>query len=434
MSKIEILSDDEGKPSESDDIEMKYDRVELEVLSMEPNEKFCRVCAAPSASLHYGALTCGGCKIFFLRAVISSSAFLCEKTNNCRNLTRCRFCRFQRCIAAGMKPAMVGKKEGAMKRPTRVTDLPLALVGTSAVPQLHCHLIPSGSETFVEMMKRKENSKGDVRVLVELERFCDNNHGKDFPDNDFHYDIDVPLKEGFQEPWRICERTPMKYDSGRKRSLSLDSSDQLRSSYCRSSLHFLDWSRGTPEVWDLAERDRIFQLCSTSTSIVLFSAAYNSYRYGVDGLAFGHQMRLPKNGHDPAMSDCRYRSFNIMLVDYVQRFLMSVFEETRITVEEFVLLKKILFFTSPPCLSDLGNSIVRQAKRKYECMLVKHLSDKYKEENEYFLMKRLSQLMGLIPHCMKIGHLGDTLFAKMVIYNVKNIRGRLSIDMHVKSI
>lgn len=67
----------------------------------------CAVCSAPSSGRHYGVFTCEGCKCFFNRTVRYKLNYTCEASGNCRvdrqNRTHCQACRFQKCVAVGMR-------------------------------------------------------------------------------------------------------------------------------------------------------------------------------------------------------------------------------------------------------------------------------------------------------------------------------------------
>ena len=59
-----------------------------------------------AACQHYGVRTCEGCKGFFKRTVQKNAKYVCLADKNCpvdkRRRNRCQFCRFQKCLAAGM--------------------------------------------------------------------------------------------------------------------------------------------------------------------------------------------------------------------------------------------------------------------------------------------------------------------------------------------
>ena len=66
----------------------------------------CAVCGDNAACQHYGVRTCEGCKGFFKRTVQKNAKYVCLADKNCpvdkRRRNRCQFCRFQKCLAAGM--------------------------------------------------------------------------------------------------------------------------------------------------------------------------------------------------------------------------------------------------------------------------------------------------------------------------------------------
>ncbi|KAK2893701.1 nuclear receptor subfamily 5, group A, member 5 [Channa argus] len=67
----------------------------------------CPVCGDKVSGYHYGLLTCESCKGFFKRSVQNDKHYTCAEQQSCpMNLSqrkRCPFCRFQKCLAVGMK-------------------------------------------------------------------------------------------------------------------------------------------------------------------------------------------------------------------------------------------------------------------------------------------------------------------------------------------
>ncbi|KAL2077786.1 hypothetical protein ACEWY4_027290 [Coilia grayii] len=66
----------------------------------------CQICGDVASGCHYGALTCGSCKVFFKRAAEGKQNFLCASRNDCTidKLRRknCPSCRLKRCFESGM--------------------------------------------------------------------------------------------------------------------------------------------------------------------------------------------------------------------------------------------------------------------------------------------------------------------------------------------
>ncbi|KAI1699722.1 zinc finger, c4 type (two domains) domain-containing protein [Ditylenchus destructor] len=67
----------------------------------------CLVCGHPTNCCHYDVPSCNGCKSFFRRSLLSSKIHECKLNGMCSRMhgaNRCRACRFDRCILAGMNP------------------------------------------------------------------------------------------------------------------------------------------------------------------------------------------------------------------------------------------------------------------------------------------------------------------------------------------
>ncbi|KAM9780083.1 LOW QUALITY PROTEIN: nuclear receptor subfamily 5, group A, member 5, partial [Neosynchiropus ocellatus] len=70
-------------------------------------EESCPVCGDKVSGYHYGLLTCESCKGFFKRSVQNNKHYTCAEQQSCpvhlSQRKRCPYCRFQKCLAVGMK-------------------------------------------------------------------------------------------------------------------------------------------------------------------------------------------------------------------------------------------------------------------------------------------------------------------------------------------
>lgn len=61
----------------------------------------------PLPGKHYGVYSCEGCKGFFKRTVRKDLSYTCRDNKEClvdkRQRNRCQYCRYQKCLAMGMK-------------------------------------------------------------------------------------------------------------------------------------------------------------------------------------------------------------------------------------------------------------------------------------------------------------------------------------------
>ena len=84
----------------------------------------CPICTDKISGFHYGISTCNSCSLFFKKAVNNKRVYTCKADKNCvinkiqRN--QCQYCRFQKCLACGMKQKNVGaRKEKIRMRKAR---------------------------------------------------------------------------------------------------------------------------------------------------------------------------------------------------------------------------------------------------------------------------------------------------------------------------
>lgn len=72
----------------------------------EEQPMICMICEDKATGLHYGIITCEGCKGFFKRTVQNRRVYTCVADGCCEitkaQRNRCQYCRFKKCIEQGM--------------------------------------------------------------------------------------------------------------------------------------------------------------------------------------------------------------------------------------------------------------------------------------------------------------------------------------------
>jgi len=88
-------------------------RPHAQIHLLSPIDK-CKVCNEPAAKhVHYGAMSCFSCRAFFRRSIQNNTygTYQCRRTKACaitlKTRRNCQWCRYQRCLAVGMKPSWV---------------------------------------------------------------------------------------------------------------------------------------------------------------------------------------------------------------------------------------------------------------------------------------------------------------------------------------
>ncbi|XP_069602409.1 retinoic acid receptor RXR-beta isoform X6 [Ranitomeya imitator] len=85
----------------------------MRVMAGHPNgggasgKRLCAICGDRSSGKHYGVYSCEGCKGFFKRTIRKDLTYTCRDSKDCivdkRQRNRCQYCRYQKCLATGMK-------------------------------------------------------------------------------------------------------------------------------------------------------------------------------------------------------------------------------------------------------------------------------------------------------------------------------------------
>lgn len=123
----------------------------------------CKVCGDKSSGVHYGVITCEGCKGFFRRSQSSGVVnYQCPRQKNCVvdrvNRNRCQSCRLQKCLALGM--SRDGKLKNAQTSSmVKVVDLATILVSQSVSRESRRKSWKSRSRAALATMKSAERQQ-----------------------------------------------------------------------------------------------------------------------------------------------------------------------------------------------------------------------------------------------------------------------------------
>ncbi|XP_023651946.1 retinoic acid receptor RXR-beta-A isoform X3 [Paramormyrops kingsleyae] len=100
--------------SSSDDVKPPFGLKPMSSHSPGPvlsQKRLCAICGDRSSGKHYGVYSCEGCKGFFKRTVRKDLSYTCRDNKDClvdkRQRNRCQYCRYQKCLAMGMKREVV---------------------------------------------------------------------------------------------------------------------------------------------------------------------------------------------------------------------------------------------------------------------------------------------------------------------------------------
>ncbi|RMC22095.1 hypothetical protein DUI87_02967 [Hirundo rustica rustica] len=128
-------------------------------------QKICLICGDEASECHYGALTCGSCKVFFKWAAEGKQKYLCASQNECTidkfRRKICPSCHLRKCYEAGMT------LRGMAKVPSWVPALHLVHEQSKGVAEKLCDA--SKSLVPVPQEKEKEMKQDEVKPQKQVD-------------------------------------------------------------------------------------------------------------------------------------------------------------------------------------------------------------------------------------------------------------------------
>uniref|UniRef100_A0A8C2TIV8 Nuclear receptor subfamily 2 group F member 6 n=1 Tax=Coturnix japonica TaxID=93934 RepID=A0A8C2TIV8_COTJA len=318
----------------------------------------CVVCGDKSSGKHYGVYSCEGCKGFFKRTIRRNLSYTCRSNRDCvidkRQRNRCQYCRYQKCLAMGMR------REGndgipALCPPTSMqTPLyfrpsfycPFYLPGGGAVGFIHASptAMPSG-EYF--------NGQPVSELISQLLR---------------------------AEPYPAA-----RYGSQYAQQGSVMGIDNICELAARLLFSTVEWARNIPFFPELPVSDQVALLRLSWSELFVLNAAQSALPLHMAPL-------LAAAGfHASPMSADRVVAF----MDHIRIFQDQVEKLNRLQVDsaEYSCLKAIALFTPDACgLSDPAH--VEGLQEKAQVALTEYVRSQYPSQPQRFgrLLLRLPAL------------------------------------------
>jgi nuclear receptor subfamily 6 group A len=183
------------------------------------------ICEDKATGLHYGIITCEGCKGFFKRTVQNRRVYTCVADGTCEitkaQRNRCQYCRFKKCIEQGMVLQAVredrmpgGRNSGAVYNLYKVKYKKHKKNSPNNVKNQHGNC--KNSNDTKSMMSTNQMSNQQQQSQIKLE------DGNNVPSNVLNGNI---LKAALTNPSEIVHlrhRLDNAVSSSRDRSISFD--------------------------------------------------------------------------------------------------------------------------------------------------------------------------------------------------------------------
>lgn len=150
----------------------------------------CRICHRKASGFHYGVNTCEACKGFYRRSIRKFERSLeipykCEKDLNCQiemEKIMCSYCRYQRCLSAGMSKQAIKQGRYTHARKAQYTIEIKGGIGQADPEHVKVEPVPSISDEIDE-----DELNGTLQALVAIEEKFDPGFREQFQNLDFFH-------------------------------------------------------------------------------------------------------------------------------------------------------------------------------------------------------------------------------------------------------
>ncbi|PAV65744.1 hypothetical protein WR25_19701 [Diploscapter pachys] len=288
----------------------------------------CVVCGDRACShLYYGVAACHGCKCFFWRTVKSGLTYSCRFGGDCSISTAgrnaCRFCRFNRCIKAGMKIEAVRMESKKADKKKRRSD-----IDTDD---------ESSHESIDSPVAKRQ--KSDDHLLISTLSLIDKTAADGNGKKALTMELQPSLEDLIEEPALLNgHRTEMTYKSFTVADETLCSNGERR-----LLTWTLDWCRQLTSIEDdLKTSDKLALFRAGCTPLTLFELAIHTTsvrgKFGPENLiALPNDSYLQQDVSPPSNCFLNPKTVNA-LVQLANRNLKSL----ELQPKEILLMKALI--------------------------------------------------------------------------------------------
>ncbi|XP_042334017.1 retinoic acid receptor RXR-alpha isoform X1 [Sceloporus undulatus] len=319
----------------------------------------CAICGDRSSGKHYGVYSCEGCKGFFKRTVRKDLTYTCRDNKDClidkRQRNRCQYCRYQKCLAMGMK------REGMEHHPSRPTRLP-------------------GRQE--EQAVQEERQRGKDRNENEVESTSNANE-------------DMPVEKILEAELAVEPKTETYIEANM--GLTPNSPNDPVTNICQAAdkqlFTLVEWAKRIPHFSELPLDDQVILLRAGWNELLIASFSHRSIAVK-DGILLATGLHVHRNSAHSAGVGA--------IFDRVLTELVSKMRDMQMDKTELGCLRAIVLFN--PDSKGLSNPAEVEALReKVYASLEAYCKHKYPDQPGRFakLLLRLPALRSIGLKCLE---------------------------------
>ncbi|KAF7652570.1 hypothetical protein LDENG_00094630 [Lucifuga dentata] len=330
------------------------------------DRRVCQVCGDDASGCHYGAVTCGSCKVFFKRAAAGKQNHLCASRNDCTidKLRRknCASCRLKRCFMSGM--SLKGRRlKGAGQTKSSEEEQPMATWEPGE----------RGERAAVDSGNAVNLAQASSQALVLG------------PPLSLHSCLSLlSILQAIEPAVVNAGHDPAQPDSSASLLTSLNELGE------RQLVTVVRWAKAIPGFRDLHVDDQMTVIQLSWMGVMVFALGWRSYTLTNSSMLY-FAPDLVFNDHRMQVSSMYEHCVRMKLLS--QRFYVL-----KVTPEEFLCMKALVLFSIMPveglksqrCFDELRTSYIKELDR-----LASH-------HGETTRTQRMFQLTQLLDHLQPI--------------------------------
>ncbi|XP_041845261.1 progesterone receptor-like [Melanotaenia boesemani] len=331
------------------------------------DRRVCQVCGDDASGCHYGAVTCGSCKVFFKRAAAGKQNHLCASRNDCTidKLRRknCASCRLKRCFMSGM--SLKGRRlKGAGQTRNGEEEKPPAAWGHREIEER------AGKKDVLEPGNAAARAQVLLQGIPQTLRSC------------------LSLLSILQsiEPAVVnAGHDPAQPDSPASLLTSLNELGE------RQLVTVVRWAKAIPGFRDLHVDDQMSLIQLSWMGVMVFALGWRSYNltncsmlYFAPDLVFNDQRMQVSSMYEHCVR---------------MKLLAQRFCKLEVTEEEFLCMKALVLFSIMPveglknqrCFDELRTSYIKELDR-----LASHRGETTRTQRLFQLTQLLDYLQSVV--------------------------------------
>uniref|UniRef100_A0A667XZG2 Retinoic acid receptor RXR n=1 Tax=Myripristis murdjan TaxID=586833 RepID=A0A667XZG2_9TELE len=349
--------------SSSDDVKPPFGLKQLSSHSPGPmlsQKRLCSICGDRSSGKHYGVYSCEGCKGFFKRTVRKDLSYTCRDNKDClvdkRQRNRCQYCRYQKCLAMGMK------REDVRRR---------------------------GREGCVSVQEERQRNKerdGEVESTSAVNE-------------------EMPVEKILEAEMAVEQKTELHADGTSGGSSPNDPVTNICQAADKQLFTLVEWAKRIPHFSELALDDQVILLRAGWNELLIASFSHRSISVK-DGILLATGLHVHRNSaHSAGVGAIFDRAHNAevgAIFDRVLTELVSKMRDMQMDKTELGCLRAIILF-NPDAKGLSSPSEVELLRERVYASLEAYCKQRYPDQQGRFakLLLRLPALRSIGLKCLE---------------------------------